>query len=203
MHLAARSTCNLGLVSYEEGLRVQREYEASRPAGTIGDTLLLCEHPSVYTLGTYADPAVLRDTGGVPVVQADRGGEVTWHGPGQIVGYAICDLDARGRDLHAFLRELEQLLIDTLDRFGLIGERIEGLTGVWVGGKKIGALGVRVRRWIASHGFSLNVSCDLDAYDGIVPCGIEGCRVTSMERALDRPVDRGRVRETLAELVGA
>ena len=203
MHLAARSTCNLGLVSYEEGLRVQREYEASRLAGAIGDTLLLCEHPPVYTLGTNADPAFVRDTGGVPVVQVDRGGEVTWHGPGQIVGYAICDLDARGRDLHAFLRELEQLLIDTVSRFGLTGERIDGLTGVWVGGSKIGAIGVRVRRWIASHGFALNVSCDLDPYEGIVPCGIEGCRVTSMELALGRSVDMGQVRKTLAELFGA
>ena len=181
MHLDARSTCDLGRVSYEEGLEIQLDYARRREAGEIGDTLLLCEHPPVYTLGTNADASFVLDKG-APVIQTDRGGEVTWHGPGQIVGYAICNLDARNRDLHKHCRDLEEILIRTLKDCGIEAGRVEGLTGVWTNGKKIGALGVRVRRWISTHGFSLNVNCDLAWYDGIVPCGIEGCEVTTIER---------------------
>lgn len=197
MHLDARSTSDLGVVGYEEGLAVQREHWELRRKGAIGDTLLLCEHPPLYTLGTNADERhVLR--AGVPVHRTDRGGEVTFHGPGQVVGYAICDLEARGRDLHGFCRDLEEVMIRALADFGLPGERVPGLTGVWLGREKVGALGVRVRRWISTHGFALNVACDLSFYDGIVPCGITDRGVTSMEAALGRPVGLEAVKRACA-----
>jgi lipoate-protein ligase B len=195
MHLAAQSTCSLGRLAYDDGVRVQREYAARRRRGEIGDTLLLCEHPPVYTLGTNADPADVREPR-APVVRTDRGGETTWHGPGQVVGYVICDLSARGRDLHRFCRDLEEIMLGALADFGLAGRRIDGLTGVWLGEEKIGALGVRVRRWVTTHGFALNVNCDLSYYDGIVPCGITDRGVTSMERALGHSVDLDAVKES-------
>ncbi|MHC4938086.1 MAG: lipoyl(octanoyl) transferase LipB [Planctomycetota bacterium] len=189
MHLDERSICDLGLIPYAEGLTVQQEYARLREARQIADTLLLCEHPPVYTLGTNADVANVLRAGDIPVVQTDRGGEVTYHGPGQQVGYAICDLDARGRDLHKHCRDLEEVMIRVLDSFGLKGARIDGLTGVWIDDRKIGALGVRVRRWISSHGFALNVDCDLTPFEGIVPCGIRGASVTSIERELGSKVE--------------
>jgi len=190
MHLDERSICDLGTIPYEDGVAVQREYAARREAGDIGDTLLLCEHPPVYTLGTNADPGNVLRAGDIPVVRTDRGGEVTYHGPGQQIGYVICDLNARGRDLHRHCRDLEEVMFWALFAFGLEGDRIEGKTGVWVGGKKIGALGVRVRRWITSHGFALNVDCDLTHFDGIVPCGLQGAEVTSIAEETGRsPVD--------------
>ena len=203
MHLDAQSTCDLGRVSYEEGLKLQLDYARRREAGEIGDTLLLCEHPPVYTLGTNADPSFILDAK-APVIQTDRGGEVTWHGPGQVVGYAICNLDTRNRDLHKHCRDLEDVLIRTLKDCGIAAERIEGLTGVWTNGRKIGALGVRVRRWISTHGFSLNVNCDLSYYEGIVPCGIEGCEVTTIERETGATPDvRPHLARHFAEVFGA
>ncbi len=198
MRLAARSICDLGLVGYDEGLRIQREHAELRRRKEIADTLLLCEHPPVYTLGTNADAKDVRDAQGADVVRTDRGGEATWHGPGQVVGYVISDLEARDRDLHAFCRDLEEIMLRALKDFGLEGRRIEGLTGVWLGEEKIGALGVRVRRWITTHGFALNVGCDLKWFDTVVPCGLTTRRVTSMERALARPVDQEQVKESCA-----
>jgi lipoyl(octanoyl) transferase len=188
----------LGRVDYAEGLRIQREHFEMRRRGEIPDTLLLCEHPAVYTLGTNADASHVRDAQGAEVVQTDRGGEATWHGPGQVVGYVISDLEARGRDLHAFCRDLEEIMILTLGEFGLRGRRIPGLTGVWLGDEKVGALGVRVRRWVTTHGFALNVNCDLRWFDTMIPCGITDRRVTSMERAHGHPVDEDEVRESCA-----
>jgi lipoyl(octanoyl) transferase len=203
MHLDAQSTCDLGRVSYEEGLKLQLDYARRREADEIGDTLLLCEHPAVYTLGTNSDARFILDAK-APVIQTDRGGEVTWHGPGQVVGYAICNLDTRNRDLHKHCRDLEEVLIRTLKDCGIAAERIEGLTGVWTNGKKIGALGVRVRRWISTHGFSLNVNCDLSYYEGIVPCGIEGCEVTTIERETSATPDvRPLLAKHFAEVFGA
>ena len=198
MHLAAQSTCNLGLVAYDEGLRIQREYEERRRRGEIGDTLLLCEHPPVITLGTYADAGHVLDAARAPVVQTDRGGEATWHGPGQVVGYVIADLTSRGRDLHRFCRDLEEIMLRALAHRGLDGERVDGLTGVWLGREKVGALGVRVRRWITTHGFALNVNCDLSYFDGIIPCGIVDRGVTSMAQALGHPLDINSVKESCA-----
>lgn len=198
MRLAARSICDLGLVGYDDGLRIQREHAELRQRGEVQDTLLLCEHPPVYTLGTNADEKDVRDAQGAQVVRTDRGGEATWHGPGQVVGYVICDLEARGRDVHAFCRDLEEIMIRALSDFDLEGRRIEGLTGVWLGEEKVGALGVRVRRWITTHGFALNVGCDLRWFDTVVPCGLTARRVTSIERALGRPVDLEQVKESCA-----
>jgi lipoyl(octanoyl) transferase len=177
------------MIPYAEGLARQQEFARRRAAGEIGDTLLLCQHPPVYTLGTNADPEFVLDPGGIPVVRTDRGGEVTYHGPGQQVGYAICDLEARGRDLHRHCRDLEEVMLRALSSFGLRGTRVAGRTGVWIGDRKIGALGVRVRRWISSHGFALNVDCDLAPFEGIVPCGIADASVTSIERELGERVD--------------
>lgn len=197
-HPAAGTVKDLGRVGYAEGLRLQHEHFDLRRRGEIADTLLLCEHPPVYTLGTNADAKDVRDAQGAEVVQTDRGGEATWHGPGQVVGYVICDLEARVRDLHAFCRDLEEVMLGTLRDFGLEGRRIEGLTGVWLGEEKVGALGVRVRRWITTHGFALNVGCDLRWFDTVVPCGLLARRVTSMERALGRPVDIEQAKESCA-----
>ena len=194
----APSHLALGRVGYAEGLRLQQEHAELRRNDLIGDTLLLCEHPPVYTLGTNADRSHVRDAQGAEVVRTDRGGEATWHGPGQVVGYVISDLEARGRDLHAFCRDLEEIMIRALADFGLSGRRIPGLTGVWLGEEKIGALGVRVRRWITTHGFALNVGCDLRWFDTVIPCGLATRRVTSMERALGRPVDIEQVKESCA-----
>jgi lipoyl(octanoyl) transferase len=194
----APSHLALGRVGYAEGLRIQHEHFELRRKGLIPDTLLLCEHPPVYTLGTNGDPSHVRDAQGAEVVRTDRGGEATWHGPGQVVGYVIADLEGRGRDLHRFCRDLEEVMIRTLAGFGLAGRRIDGLTGVWLGGEKVGALGVRVRRWITTHGFALNVNCDLRWFDTVIPCGLVGRRVTSMERALGRPVDPEQVKERCA-----
>lgn len=198
MPLAALSTCNLGRLDYEEAWATQRELADKRLAGEVGDTLILCEHPPVYTLGTNATRDDVLDPGRAEVIQTDRGGEVTWHGPGQVVGYVIADLNARGRDLHAFLRDLEEIMIRTLADFGLAGSRVDGLTGVWVDGAKVGALGVRVRKWISTHGFALNVSCDLDYYRGIVPCGIHDRAVTNLERALGKTIGLEPVRASCA-----
>ena len=167
-----------------------------RASGEIGDTLLLCGHPPVYTLGTTADGGDVLNGARAPVVRTDRGGEATWHGPGQVIGYAICDLDARGRDLHAFCRDLEEVMLRALADFGLRGGRIEGLTGAWLNEEKVGALGVRVRRWISTHGFALNVDCDLSYFKDVVPCGIRDRGVTTMTRALGRPVDFDAVQES-------
>ena len=202
----ARSTSSavdLRRIGYRAGLEEQRRYAERRHAAEIGNTLLLCEHPPVYTLGTGADSDhVLASEQelvqrGIEVHECDRGGEVTWHGPGQIVGYVVADLRPRGKDVHRFCRDLEEIMIRALRDFGLKGERDEGSTGVWLGRDKVGALGVHVRKWITTHGFALNVSCDLAAYDGIIPCGIFDRGVTSMERALSRPVDIKNVRASL------
>jgi len=198
MRLAARSICDLGRVGYADGIRLQQEYAERRRRGLIPDTLLLCEHPPVYTLGTNGDPLDVRDAQGAEVVRTDRGGEATWHGPGQVVGYVICDLERRGRDLHRFCRDLEEIMLRALGDSGLTGRRIPGLTGVWLGEEKVGALGVRVRRWLTTHGFALNVRCDLRWFETVVPCGLVGRRVTSMERALGRPPAMDDVKESCA-----
>jgi len=196
MRLAEPCISDAGLVSYDEGLRLQREAWERRRRGETGDALLLCEHPPVYTLGTNAPPEHVLDPTRAEVIQTDRGGEVTWHGPGQVVGYVFCDVIARRKDLHQFCRDLEEVMIRTLADFGLAGERVPGITGVFLGGDKIGALGVRVRKWITMHGFALNVNCDLSYFDGIIPCGITDRGVTSMARALGGPVDMERVKKS-------
>ncbi|HET7692544.1 MAG TPA: lipoyl(octanoyl) transferase LipB [Gemmatimonadota bacterium] len=193
----------LGRVEYDHAWAIQRELLAARQAGHAPDTLLLLEHPPVITLGRSGETAHLLgseaelERRGVALVATDRGGDITFHGPGQIVGYAIVDLAPRGRDLHRYLRDLESVLIRALAEFGIVAGRVEGLTGVWVGDAKVAAIGIRVSRWVTHHGFALNVDTDLSYFDLIVPCGIADRRVTSMEALLGGAVDRGDVEDAL------
>ncbi|BCR06442.1 octanoyltransferase [Desulfuromonas versatilis] len=191
-------TLRPGRLPYREALRLQeRLLERNRPG--FGDVLVLLEHPPVITLGRSSRPEHLLlspaelERRGIVCEAVARGGDVTYHGPGQLVGYPIIDLERRGRDLHRYLRTLEEVLIDTLAGFGLSGERIAGKTGVWVGGEKIASIGVGVRRWVTFHGFALNVAADLAGFEAIVPCGLPGVRMTSMERLLGRPIAMAEV----------
>lgn len=175
----------IGRISYADGLAMQETLVAERQAGRIPDTVLLLEHEPVYTIGRTRDRASLGEPERLPhpVVETNRGGQATWHGPGQLVGYPIIDLQTRGRDLHHYLRALEQAQIDFLKDCGIpdAGRR-EGLTGVWIGDRKIASIGVGVRRWVTMHGFALNIGSDLAGFDAIVPCGIAGVAMTSLSR---------------------
>lgn len=192
---------SLGLVPYTEALALQQDLVERRRRDEIPDQLLLLQHPPVITTGVRtadarshivaADEELQRR--GVEVHEAGRGGDVTFHGPGQLVGYPILALPPERRDLHRYVRDLEEALILTLRGWGLEGGRIKGLTGVWVGQEKVAAIGVRVSRWITSHGFALNVSTDLSHFGLIVPCGISDRGVTSMERLLGRRVPMAEV----------
>ena len=185
----------LGRVPYAQALRLQEERVAARRAGAAPDTLLLVEHPPVITLGRAADPAhvllaadALAERG-IEVHECGRGGDVTYHGPGQLVGYPIVQLAPERRDAHRYLRALEQALIDAVAELGIAAHRAAGWTGVWVGNEKLAAIGVRLStRWITSHGFALNVSSDLSGFTTIVPCGIRGRGVTSLARLSGREI---------------
>lgn len=186
---------HLGVVPYAEGLRAQEELVAARRAGDVPDTLLLLEHPHVITLGSSAESAHVlvdeaeRDRLGIEVFEVGRGGGVTYHGPGQLVAYPILDLKPDRKDLHAYLRDLEEVLLRVAAEFGVRAVRRPGLTGIWTVAGKLAAVGVRVSSpWITSHGVALNVSADLAFFDRIVPCGIVGEGVTSLERELGRPL---------------
>ena len=190
---------------YSEALALQRALVADRQAGRIDDTLLLVEHPAVLTLGARGDGGrghiLVSDqelaARGIEVFEAGRGGDITYHGPGQIVGYPIIDLTPDRQDVHRYVRDLEDVLIRTAAGLGIDAGRVQGLTGVWVGGEKLAAIGVRISRWVTSHGFALNVSTDLDHFGLIVPCGITDRGVTSLERLLARPVEREAVEALL------
>jgi lipoyl(octanoyl) transferase len=177
----------LGTVDYAAALALQDALVAARRNDLIGDTLLLLEHPHVFTLGRGADPRyLLQERPGVPVFRVSRGGQVTYHGPGQLIAYPILKLEARDRDIHLYLRRLEQTMIDALAELGIAAGRRAGLTGVWVGERKIGSIGVGLRRWITLHGFALNVSTELEYFGAMVPCGIAGCEMTSIDCELGR-----------------
>jgi lipoyl(octanoyl) transferase len=189
----------LGQIPYASGLELQAQLVAERQAGRIGDTLLLLEHDPVFTLGRNArrenvlfpDEELRRR--GFEVFETGRGGDVTYHGPGQVVGYPIVDLSPDRRDVHRYVRDLEEVMIQVSADYGVSAERVPGLTGVWVGDVKMGAIGVRVARWVTSHGFAFNVATDLAPFSLIVPCGIRERGVTSLERILGRPMDMGEV----------
>ncbi len=173
-----------GVVEYERATAWQSALVERRLAGG-GDALLLLEHPPVYTLGRGGDPRFLglAAAGSIPIVRTGRGGQVTYHGPGQLVGYPILDLRHHRQDVHWYVRELEQVLIDALAEFGIAAGRVDGLTGVWVAGcRKIASIGVGIRRWVTWHGFALNVGGDLGAFLAITPCGIDGVEMTSIAR---------------------
>lgn len=181
MQLACRT---LGSTDYETALAWQRTLTDRRLSGDVSDSLLLLEHPPVFTLGRGADETFLVNPGRVPVHRVARGGEVTFHGPGQLVGYPIIDLRRHGKDVHVYLRKLEQVVIAALAGWEIEATRRPGLTGVWVGEAKIASIGIGVRRWVTSHGFALNVATDLEYFSAIVPCGLAGVRMTSMQRLL-------------------
>ena len=184
-----------GLVPYEEARRMQKRIEAARQTDRVPDVLLLLEHPPVYTKGRRTEPGELGmgedwyRMQGIEVCETDRGGRVTYHGPGQLVGYPIVSLRPYGDNVHEYVRRLERLMIESLGAFGVAAEVIDGLTGVWVGGRppegrKIGSIGVHVNRGVTTHGFAVNVNNDLQPFEWVVPCGIEDCRMTSVCREL-------------------
>jgi lipoyl(octanoyl) transferase len=190
----------LGRVTYEDGLALQESLVEKRAADEAGDVILYLEHEPVFTIGRTRDRSSLAAGQGVlphPVQVINRGGQATYHGPGQLVGYLIVDLHAYGQDLHAYLRAIEEGLIEYLQSCGLAARRREGLTGVWIENRKMASIGVGVRRWITMHGFALNVSRDLSGFDAIVPCGIENVTMTSMEIETGRPRDLREVAESL------
>jgi lipoyl(octanoyl) transferase len=197
-------TCHveqLGLVDYADGLCLQRERVAARKAGTIPDTLLLLDHPHVYTLGRNAkkDNILLSaeqlTARGAQVFEIDRGGDVTYHGPGQLVGYPILDLTQHRRDIAWYMRSLEEALIAVARDYGIEAGRLAGVPGVWVGIDKLAAMGVHISRWVTSHGFAFNVNTDLRYFDWIVPCGLRDKGVTSLQKLLGRRVEMGEVIE--------
>ena len=173
----------LGRISYVEGLNLQESKVTDKVAGDPENTLLLLEHEPVYTMGRNRDDSSLGEEAILPhpVHRTNRGGQATYHGPGQLVGYPVLDLSLFERDLHAYLRFMEEVLITVLTRHGITGERIEGKTGVWVGDRKIASLGVGVRKWISMHGFAINICGDLSPFKHITPCGLPGVVMTSLE----------------------
>jgi lipoyl(octanoyl) transferase len=179
-----------GLVPYRDALAAQKRLEGARVAGTVPDVLLLLEHPPVYTKGrrTTADELPMGEdwyrTQGIEVCETDRGGRVTYHGPGQLVGYPIVSLKPYGDDVHTYIRNMERVVIESVAAHGVAAGVIEGLTGVWVNDRKIGSIGVHVNRGVTTHGFAVNVSNDLQPFEWIVPCGIESCRMTSLTREI-------------------
>ena len=197
--------CDLGLVPYADALALQHALHAQRVAGAIPDTLLLLEHPPVITLGKAFHPEHLRYARefyaqqGVELHPTDRGGDVTCHNPGQLVGYPIFDVAQHGRDLHKFLRDIEQAIIDALRAFGIEAHREAGYTGVWVGDAKIAAIGVKVTKWVSMHGFALNVNNDLRLFQTIVPCGIADRPVTSLQQVLGRVVSMETVKQNIVQ----
>jgi lipoyl(octanoyl) transferase len=189
-----------GLVPYADAFEAQRRIAEARAAERIPDVLLLLEHPPVYTRGRRTTAAELPmgvewyRMQGIDVCETDRGGRVTYHGPGQLVGYPIISLKPYGDDVHRYVRSVEQVMVSSLGEFGVDAGCIEGVTGVWVGGpppegRKIGSIGVHVSRGVTTHGFAVNVNNDLQPFEWVVPCGIEGCRVTSLSRELGAEQD--------------
>jgi lipoyl(octanoyl) transferase len=195
----------LGVVPYGEALAMQRQLVEERRAGRVPDLLLLLRHPPVITLGVKGDGGranvVATDARlvelGIEVHETGRGGDVTYHGPGQIVGYPILDLKPDRCDVHRYVRDLEDVMIRVCADYGVTAARIKGLTGAWVGAEKIGAIGVRLSRWITSHGFAFNVGTDLEHFKLIVPCGISDRGVTSLERAAGRHLAIDEVEDAL------
>lgn len=203
----AAKTCSLidlGLTPYQEALALQRRLAELRVEGRVGDLLLLLEHPPVITLGRGGQRAHLLAPEsslaaiGIAFFNVERGGDITYHGPGQLVGYPILDLTERGRDIYAYLRQLEAVVIETLRTIGISAGRWIGRTGVWVRGRKIASIGIHVSRWVTRHGFALNVNLDLAPFELIVPCGIRGAEPTSIDVELSRPV---AIREVIPVLI--
>jgi lipoate-protein ligase B len=180
---------DLGLSDYSDTWKLQKKLQSKRILGEIEDHLLLVEHPPVFTLGKNASKQhIINNSEDVSIIQTDRGGNITFHGPGQLVCYPILDLNHYKRSITWYMRELEQLIIDVLGEYDIKASRKKGLTGTWVKDKKIAALGVRISRWVTMHGFSLNINPDLNFYKNIIPCGIKEYGVTSMAKIMGNEV---------------
>ncbi len=190
---------DLGYMDYQSTWDLQKGYHKKVLNGDTTDTLLLVEHESVYTLGKNANENHLLQSApeDAKIFHIERGGDITYHGPGQLVGYPILDLHRYTTSISWYMRRLEQVIIDTLNEYGIKAGVKEGLTGVWVGDEKIGAQGVRISRWVTMHGFALNVNTDLDYYSGIIPCGIFEYGVTSMEKIVGEKLNMGKVKKSI------
>ena len=192
---------DLGQKPFKDVWSLQKKMQLQRINNDIGDVLILVEHDPVYTLGKNANPDHLlqsRDRS-IDVFNIERGGDITFHGPGQLVGYPILDLTNYKKSVSWYMRSLEQLTIDVLNEFEISANRVEGLTGVWVGDEKIAAQGVRLTKWITMHGFSININTDLSFYDGIIPCGIFSHGVTSMKKILNRTQKMEKVKSLVID----
>ena len=188
-------------VSYHDGLCLQQAHVEAILDGSGQETILLLEHEPVYTIGRLRDRSSLRNPGALPhpVVETNRGGQATYHGPGQLVGYPLLDLTNRGRDLHAHLRRIEDALIRACSSFGVDAGRSDGLTGVWVGPRKLASIGVGVRKWVSMHGFAINVTrASLPPFFAITPCGIDGVTMSCLEIEADREISMAEAREAIA-----
>lgn len=211
MHMANQSTyrkfdySDLGLVDYKVAWDLQKEIFNLRLQGEINDTFFLLEHPHTYTLGKVADKENLISNEeqlkelGVNVYEIDRGGDITYHGPGQIVGYPIINLNDWKQDTHEYLRGLEEVIMMTCIEYGIKTERNPKYTGVWIGQRKIAAIGIKVSRWITMHGFAFNINTDLNYFGGIIPCGIRDKEVTSLQKELGREISLTEVKEKLVD----
>lgn len=195
--------CDLGFIDYKEAWDLQYKIHAKRVSGEEEDFLLLLEHTNTYTLGKTAHRENLVGSedylkqNKISVYEIDRGGDITYHGPGQIVGYPIIDLNNWFNDTHKYLRELEEVIIKTCADYGLVCGRNEKHTGVWIGDRKIAAIGIKVSRWVTMHGFAFNVNTDLNLFSGIIPCGIQDKSVTSLNKELKKEISIGEVKEKL------
>jgi lipoyl(octanoyl) transferase len=195
--------CDLGFIDYKEAWDLQQEIHSKRVSGEVEDRLLLLEHPNTYTLGKTAHKenligsAQYLKNNQISVYDIDRGGDITFHGPGQIVGYPIIDLNNWYQDTHKYLRALEEVIIKTCSEYGLNCERNPKHTGVWIGDRKIAAIGIKVSRWITMHGFAFNVNTDLKLFNGIIPCGIQNKAVTSLKQELNKELSIQEVKAKL------
>jgi len=195
--------CDLGLIDYKDAWDLQKSIHQLRTENKIDDILLLLEHPHTYTLGKTADKQNLvgdkkyLDENKISVYDIDRGGDITYHGPGQIVGYPIINLTNWKQDTHKYLRSLEEVIIKVCREYGLTGKRVQKFTGVWIDERKICAIGIKVSRWITMHGFAFNVNTDLKLFNGIIPCGISDKEVTSLNRELKIEVSLAEVKEKI------
>lgn len=195
--------CDLNLIDYKEAWDLQKDLLEKRYRNEISDTLLLLEHPHTYTLGKVADKKNLIENesylkkNDISVYEIDRGGDITYHGPGQIVGYPIINLEGWQKDTHKYLRALEEVLMMTCKDYGLNSQRNSKYTGVWIGNKKIAAIGIKISRWITMHGFAFNVNTDLNLFKGIIPCGISDKEVTSLKKELSKDISIDEVKTSL------
>lgn len=195
--------CDLGFIDYKDAWDLQKSIHQSRAENKIDDIFFLLEHPHTYTLGKTADKQNLvgdkkyLDENNILVYDIDRGGDITYHGPGQIVGYPIINLTNWKQDTHKYLRSIEEIIIRVCNEYGLDAKRIEKLTGVWIDDRKICAIGIKVSRWITMHGFAFNINTDLSLFNGIVPCGISDKEVTSLSKELSREITLTEVKEKI------